>query len=221
MTELQYFTDSYRFESTAKVLGVGTVSPAPSTPQSASHVVILDQTIFYPQGGTNFSLHFLLVLIFPSFSGGQPSDVGIIQSSNPSITFNVTKVIMNSITEQHVEHYGFFNPGSTPFPADTPVMLTIDRATRILHARLHSAGHLLDVAVKNSQLGNLSPGKGCHFPTGAYVEYEGVIAKEELKSTAKDVIQRCLDELIAASSNVLVRRPVRRKEANSSPFRFK
>jgi hypothetical protein len=35
-----------------------------------------------------------------------------------------------------------------------------------------AAGHLLDVAMSNIGI-NLEPGKGYHFPDGAYVEYKG------------------------------------------------
>ena len=43
---------------------------------------------------------------------------------------------------------------------------------RRLYARLHSAGHMLDIVVKNLKLGWI-PGKGYHFPDGPYVEYNG------------------------------------------------
>merc|ERR1712178_619010 len=46
----------------------------------------------------------------------------------------------------------------------------IDAERRRLAARLHSAGHLLDVAVKAADL-HWIPSKGYHFPDGSYVEY--------------------------------------------------
>lgn len=51
----------------------------------------------------------------------------------------------------------------------------IDEARRRLHARLHSAGHALDVAMARIGLGGecLKPTKGYHFQEGPYVEYEG------------------------------------------------
>lgn len=50
--------------------------------------------------------------------------------------------------------------------------MKVDEEKRRLYARVHSAGHLLDIAV--NQLGyQWVPGKGYHFPTGAYVEYQG------------------------------------------------
>ena len=37
--------------------------------------------------------------------------------------------------------------------------------------RLHSAGHLLDISVRNVGLGHLEPGKGYHFPDGYTFNY--------------------------------------------------
>ena len=59
-------------------------------------------------------------------------------------------------------------------------MLSVPRGTalpgshtrRALGTRLHSAGHLLDSALKNIgalQRLNLTPSKGYHFPAGPYV----------------------------------------------------
>ena len=50
--------------------------------------------------------------------------------------------------------------------------MIIDENKRRLYARLHSAGHLLDVAVSNIGL-SWQPGKGYHFPDSPYVEYIG------------------------------------------------
>jgi Ser-tRNA(Ala) deacylase AlaX len=51
--------------------------------------------------------------------------------------------------------------------------MAIDSQKRIFNARNHSAGHLIDIAMKNIGLGYLKPTKGFHFPEGSYVEYEG------------------------------------------------
>lgn len=40
------------------------------------------------------------------------------------------------------------------------------------HAKLHSAGHLLDLAVQNLGFG-WETAKGYHFEDGPYVEYKG------------------------------------------------
>ena len=46
----------------------------------------------------------------------------------------------------------------------------VDEKNRRLCARIHSAGHLLDVAVHDLGF-RWRPGKGYHFPDGPYVEY--------------------------------------------------
>ena len=51
----------------------------------------------------------------------------------------------------------------------------MDEIKRKTYARYHSAGHLMDIAVRRVGLTHLQPGKGYHFPVGAYVDYIGVI----------------------------------------------
>lgn len=48
----------------------------------------------------------------------------------------------------------------------------VDEVDRRLFARIHSAGHLLDIAVKKIGLA-WKPGKGYHFADSPYVEYIG------------------------------------------------
>jgi Ser-tRNA(Ala) deacylase AlaX len=56
------------------------------------------------------------------------------------------------------------------------VTVHIDADRRLLNARVHSAGHLLDVAMTNVGFGPdvMVPAKGLHTPEQAYVEYTGV-----------------------------------------------
>lgn len=73
--------------------------------------------------------------------------------------------------------------------------MVIDEAVRKLNARLHSAGHLLDVAVSRLKL-DWKAGKGYHFQDSPYVEYVGVCQDKE--KTQKD-LQKEIDELLANS----------------------
>lgn len=77
------------------------------------------------------------------------------------------------------------------------VTMVIDEAIRKLNARLHSAGHLLDVAVNRLKL-DWKPGKGYHFADSPYVEYVGVC--EDKEKTQKD-LQKEVDELLATNPN--------------------
>ena len=107
--------------------------------------VILDQTVFYPQGG------------------GQPFDNGAIK--NETTVFNVTEV---RFIEGRVHHIGTYEKGN--FSIGDEVTCIVEKERRQLNTRLHSSGHLIDMGLK--ELGKLwKPGKGYHFPNGPYVEY--------------------------------------------------
>ena len=50
---------------------------------------------------------------------------------------------------------------------------------RKINSKIHSAGHLLDVAMRRAGSSDLNPGKGYHFQEGPYVEYVGVVADKD------------------------------------------
>ena len=130
-------------------------------------LVMLDQTIFYPQGG------------------GQPYDQGVIESG--SGTFLVEEV---RFADGHVSHIGAFEKGM--FAAGETVRCFVDPERRTLNARIHSAGHLVDKAIAELQL-NWIPGKGYHFPNGPYDEYKGTVEghdKEKIKSEIETLCNR-------------------------------
>jgi Ser-tRNA(Ala) deacylase AlaX len=55
------------------------------------------------------------------------------------------------------------------------VVTQIDENERRMLARVHSAGHLLDIAMMRAGRTDLKPSKGYHFSSSAYVEYLGKI----------------------------------------------
>jgi len=61
----------------------------------------------------------------------------------------------------------------------------------------------LDVALMNIGQTQLEPGKGHHFPGGAYVEYKGTIPAEQREEVKKKA-ELELEKLIAAGSDVKV-----------------
>ena len=67
----------------------------------------------------------------------------------------------------------------------------VDEAKRRLYARVHSAGHLLDVAMNKAGRSDLKPGKGFHQPVGAYVEYIGGIDAKEKDALLKALNEHC------------------------------
>lgn len=80
-TILLYLEDTYLFEETANVVQSGG--------NENGKYIILDKTIFYPQGG------------------GQPTDTGIIQNENAQFYVSMVRMDENGI----VYHYGEYNMG--------------------------------------------------------------------------------------------------------------
>jgi len=128
-------------------------------------VVILDQTVFYPQGG------------------GQPYDQGAITGG--ATTFNVQEV---RFVDGVVKHIGTF--AGAPFTVEQTVICTVDGARRLLNSRLHAAGHVIDKAI--FELGyDWVPGKSYHFPNGPYVEYAGSLHTIDVAKLKVDIERLC------------------------------
>lgn len=127
--------------------------------------VVLDQTCFYPQGG------------------GQPYDQGKITS--PNSVFEVREV---RFVDGIVKHIGGCANGN--FAANEEILCSVDPVRRMLHSRLHSAGHVVDMAVAEQGL-SWKPGKGYHFPEGPYVEYAGSLEGINNEHLKKDIEASC------------------------------
>ena len=162
MTTLDYLNNSQLLKSEAKILDIQETGKGTA--------IILDRTIFYPQGG------------------GQPADQGKISSENG--TFVVSDVRMDENGTVYHFGEGNLNVGET-------VKLEINTDRRKLNSKLHSAGHLLDIALK--ELGvSLTPGKGCHFPDGPpYIQYKEQIENpgelvQKLEEKANELISQNL-----------------------------
>jgi len=173
MTEAQYLTDSYQTVSTSKVITVG------------DNYLILDQTIFYPQGG------------------GQPSDKGTIKSDLAEL--HVKSVEYNG---GEIKHVGTFK-GS--FAVGDTVNLEIEWSLRLKNMQLHTAGHLLDL-VTRQVYPDLVPIRGMHgIGKKLFIEYEGIhdldiskLNSELAKLTSSNPVIKTqfvtLDELKAMSN---------------------
>ena len=132
-------------------------------------VVILDKTAFYPQGG------------------GQPYDTGTIES--PTTIFNVEDVrYINDL----VKHYGQLIKGT--LSSHDHICCKINPERRDFNNRLHSAGHVVDMAVHELKL-NWTPEKGHHFPENPYVEYSGTLDDSD-KGALKQLIENTCNRLI-------------------------
>ncbi|CAM9339750.1 unnamed protein product, partial [Phaeothamnion confervicola] len=166
-TERLYIHDTYLVETSATVLSVDSSSGLPG-----ESVVVLDRTIFHPQGG------------------GQPSDTGLIfraGGDSGDCVFEVVAAKLNhhdGVIHHHGRWLGGGSSGSSSdaatFAAGDIVELRVDEMRRSLHARLHSAGHALDAALQRLGYDRaLKPAKGYHFPSGSYVEYEGSLPADQ------------------------------------------
>lgn len=133
--------------------------------EEGKQVVILDQTILYPQGG------------------GQPYDTGTIESESGKFAVEQVRFV-----EGIVKHIGTFTEKS--FQKGEKVNLSVNPERRLLNSRLHSAGHLVDMGIYELKP-DWIPGKGYHFPDGPYVEYEGTFSEPEREQLIKNLQETC------------------------------
>jgi alanyl-tRNA synthetase len=138
-TQKNYYQDPYLQELEAQVIAV--------EPGNNLINVILDKTIFYPEGG------------------GQPSDRGEISSSSWNTKVEYVRSDNETVTHQ-VQKNNSIKVGDK-------VKLILDWPWRYKYMRLHTGGHLLhDVIMKtNSQL---KPLKASHGKK-PFIEYLGEI----------------------------------------------
>lgn len=126
-------------------------------------VVVLDQTCFYPRGG------------------GQDWDTGKIDN------FAVEEVRLDE--EGTVWHIG---QPAVDWPADSKVHCQVDEERRSVNTRLHSAGHLVDMAMVELQP-DWIPSKGAHYPHMCFVEYTA--DDIQLDATLQERLQTKIDAL--------------------------
>ena len=164
LTELLYMKNMEQMQCSSKIIG--------SHQNEGKNILMLDQTIFYPQGG------------------GQPYDTGMIKSIDGHFVFQVQEV---RFIEGVVHHIGIIENGELSVGME--VNCFIDEERRKLNTRLHSAGHLIDMALKEMSI-DWIPGKGYHFPQGAYVEYSGNISNLDVENLKSEIGQKC-NEIIS------------------------
>ena len=154
------------------------VLTAPATVTSVSVLedgrldVVLDRTCFYPRGG------------------GQDWDTGTIRAGDAA--FRVEEVRL----DEHgvVHHLGAGEAPEEPVgekrvSEGAAVVLEVDADRRAVNTRLHSAGHIVDLAVERLGLPWV-PGKGAHYPHMSFVEYSGAVPGE-----VEDIRQRIEQEV--------------------------
>lgn len=130
------------FESTYKFEDVAVIESIQK--DDKGYFITLDHTIFYPQGG------------------GQPADQGLLQLSNMSIPIVSVKMVNSEIRHYTDQNY-------SPIVGQK-VQCCLNQEKRLLHAKLHTAGHLIS-NILESLYPNYRAIKGHHFPNECYVEF--------------------------------------------------
>lgn len=137
MTELVYLTDSYKKELTAKIISC--------EKKGNQWEIVLDKTIFYPEGG------------------GQPSDKGEIIGKNGRVHVKHVR-LRDDIVVHEASLDGTLAKGEA-------VECTIDWSLRYSNMRVHSAGHIVHEAVK-LVAPQLTPIKAAHG-SKPFIQYGG------------------------------------------------
>lgn len=183
-TRLVYHDDESIREHTTKITNMSSFTDLAPEEQSLfkdgndqTKVIELGETIFYIQGG------------------GQPFDTGSISSSKEGQedTFDVEAVRYGA--GGRVLHFGHFS-SSSAFEEGETVSLKIDGERRDTNSRVHTAGHLIGLAVRNlisstPDLKDVTELKASHYPGACFVDFKGLISgdhKASIESTANSFV---------------------------------
>ncbi|PVH98028.1 hypothetical protein DM02DRAFT_616060 [Periconia macrospinosa] len=174
-----------------------------------------------------------LSTIFHAQGGGQPSDTGVITTTTVQGTKDKNDAVAESELIVHqvrklpststILH--LVSPSSSPSssapltttPIPTTITQTIDAQKRLLHSRLHTAGHVLGLAIHllsrpQSPSSSADPpvlpidlkdGKASHYPSAAFVECFGTNGGV-ITGDKKSVIQAKVDELVKSDLEVRI-----------------
>eukprot|EP00392_Amoebophrya_sp_AT5.2_P014978 g15160.t1 len=136
--------------------------------------------------------------------GGQPTDLGtitIVVAGGHKATFSVTMVRNCKDNNGLVWHDGGFEDGSASDfvkpGKSVRTDMSVDMPARILNARIHTAGHLIDAAVSAVGMKSWRPAKGYHFPDGPYVEYIFPMEEKDEITKTKDSVRQSIEDACA------------------------
>lgn len=163
ITDLVYHVDSYLFRlDNCKIVEFAESSDETARDGQKLFNIVLDRTIFHPQGG------------------GQPGDKGTITAQVETDSLGLAPLAINRVSLQacgavvhnclvDASHAGAWQAAINDGIAI--VRCNVDEIWRRESAKLHSAGHLIDAAVEAAEC-KWKAGKGYHFPDGPSVEYK-------------------------------------------------
>lgn len=182
-TEALYQKDGHKYTHTAPI---STIQPLSSLPEDT-------QSLFKPPPEGTSDPHIITTpsTIFHAQGGGQPSDTGTITAGACTFTVHQVRRAAPSIL-----HMGTFSDDAR-FTPEEPAHQHIDTAKRMLHSRIHTAGHVIGLAAaalrrSGALAADVVDGKASHYPGAAFVEFVGLIP-----GTLKAAIQTQTDELVA------------------------
>ncbi|KAJ4378808.1 hypothetical protein N0V86_005681 [Didymella sp. IMI 355093] len=180
-TEALYQKDGHLYTHTSPISSIQPLSSLPQDaqslfkppPESSPYILTTPSTIFHAQGG------------------GQPSDTGTITSNGASFHVHQVRKLDPAIL-----HMGTFSSAHFTANGEEGVQ-EIDQAKRVLHSRIHTAGHVIGLAaaaLKSEGVidKDVVDGKASHYPGAAFVEFVGLIAGDK-----KAAIQAKTDEMVA------------------------
>jgi Ser-tRNA(Ala) deacylase AlaX len=183
-TEALYLDDASLRELTTEVLSSQSITSLSEEEKSLAKniptediALTMRQTIFYAQGG------------------GQPSDTGAIGPTGQDATFSVS--LVRKTPDGRYLHFGKY-VDATPFTAGQLVVQKIDDSKRNYHSRLHTAGHIVGLAMQ-LLMPDRKKVKANHFPNEASMEYKGLLYNED-----KPVIQEKVNELVQQDLKILI-----------------
>ncbi len=140
--------------------------------------IILDQTAFYPRGG------------------GQDWDMG--QITKDGASFSVEEVHLDQ--EGQVHHIGTVQNGT--FETGDVVTGAVDHERRSINTRLHSAAHVIDMAIDHLGLDWVAT-KGQHYPHLSAVEYQGTWDPEQADELITKIEQQANTFISNGGENTL------------------
>lgn len=129
--------------------------------------IILDKSIYHPKGG------------------GQPTDLGVLIGDGFNIAIKKVMEVRGVLV-----HFGKLN-GRLPVVGEK-IECVLDWKRRNLIMRLHTAGHILDYALKEVYGKVLNTLRALHSPPMAYTEYGGKLPNE----SRIEAIRRRANEIV-------------------------
>jgi Ser-tRNA(Ala) deacylase AlaX len=181
-TDPLYQKDGHLYTHTSPITSILPLSSLPSEaqslfkppPEGRPYILTTPSTIFHAQGG------------------GQPSDTGTITADEK--TFNVHQVRK---VDPSILHMGTFASEALFEAQGEQGKQEIDVEKRVLHSRIHTAGHVIGLAAAALKAEgviakDVVDGKASHYPGAAFVEFIGLIPGDK-----KVAIQAKTDELVA------------------------